>query len=93
MASQKHKTSGNSILRAIFVALSFLLQLGWLLVQVLALNNSPYIAAITHLIAVVAVLRLYSKPTNGAYKLPWIMLMMAMPVMEVLISKPARSVL
>lgn len=81
MASQKHKTSGNSILRAIFVALSFLLQLGWLLVQVLALNNSPYIAAITHLIAVVAVLRLYSKPTNGAYKLPWIMLMMAMPIM------------
>ncbi len=81
MASQKRKRSGNSILRAIFVALSFLLQLGWILVQILALNNSPYVAAITHLIAVVAVLKLYSKPTNGAYKLPWIMLMMAMPIM------------
>ena len=81
MASQKRKRSGNSILRAVFVALSFLLQLGWILVQILALNNSPYVAAITHLIAVVAVLKLYSKPTNGAYKLPWIMLMMAMPVM------------
>jgi cardiolipin synthase len=64
-----------------FVALSFLLQLGWLLVQILALNNSPYIAGATHLIAVLAVLKLYSKPTNGAYKLPWIMLMMALPVM------------
>ena len=81
MASQKRKRSGNSILRAIFVALSFLLQLGWILVQILALNNSPYIAAATQLIAVLAVLRLYSKPTNGAYKLPWIMLMMAMPIM------------
>ncbi len=81
MASQKRKRSGNSILRAVFVALSFLLQLGWILVQILALNNSPYIAALTQIIAVLAVLRLYSTPTNGAYKLPWIMLMMAMPVM------------
>ena len=81
MATQKRKQSGNSILRAAFVALSFLLQLGWLLVQILALNNSPYIAAITQIIAIVAVLKLYSKHTNGAYKLPWIMLIMAMPIM------------
>ena len=81
MATQKRKRSGNSILRAAFVALSFLLQLGWILVQIRTLNNSPYIAAATHLVAVLAVLKLYSKPTNGAYKLPWIMLMMAMPVM------------
>ena len=81
MASQKRKQSGNSILRAAIVALSFLLQLGWIFLQILALNNSPYIAGATHLIAVLAVLKLYSKPTNGAYKLPWIMLMMAMPVM------------
>ena len=81
MKTKKRKRSGNSILRAIFVAISFLLQLGWILVQILALNNSPYIAAITHLIAVLAVLKLYSKPTNGAYKLPWIMLIMAMPIM------------
>ena len=81
MASSKRKTSGNSILRAVFVALSFLLQLGWILLQILALNNSPYIAALTYLVAVVAVLKLYSKPTNGAYKLPWIMLMMAAPIM------------
>ena len=81
MASQKRKRSGNSILRAVFVALSFMLQLGWILVQILALNNSPYIAAATQLIAVLAVLKLYSKPTNGAYKLPWIMLIMAMPIM------------
>ena len=81
MASQKRKQSGNSMLRAVFVALSFLLQLGWILLQILALNNSPYIAALTNLIAIVAVLKLYSKSANGAYKLPWIMLIMAMPIM------------
>ena len=81
MESKKRKQSGNSILRAVFVSLSFLLQLGWLLLQILALNNSPYIAAATNLIAVLAVLKLYSKHTNAAYKIPWIMLIMAMPVM------------
>ena len=81
MASQKRKKSGNSILRAVFVALSFLLQLGWILVQILALNNSPYIAALTSIIAIVAVLKLSSKHTDAAYKMPWIMLIMAMPIM------------
>jgi len=78
---KKRKKSGNSILRALFVGFSFLLQLGWIMLRILALNNSPYIAAVTGLIAIVAVLKLYSKHTNSAYKLPWIMLIMAMPVM------------
>ena len=81
MASRKYKKSRNSILRAIFVALSFLLQLGWILVRILALNNSPAIAALTGIIALIAVLKLYSKHTDAAYKMPWIMLIMAMPVM------------
>lgn len=81
MASQVRKKSGNSILRAVFVALSFLLQLGWIFVQLLALNNSPYVAVATNLIAVLVVLKLYSNHTNAAFKLPWIMLIMAMPIM------------
>ena len=81
MVSQKRKHSGNSILRAIVVGVSFLLQLGWILVQILALNNSPLVGAITRLVAILVVLKLYSKPTNAAFKLPWIMLIMAMPVM------------
>ncbi len=81
MENGKRKKSGNSILRAVFVALSFLLQLGWILVQVVALNNSPVVAALTHLMAVIVVLKLYSKHTNAAFKLPWIMLIMAVPIM------------
>ncbi len=82
MASKARKRSGNSILRAVFVALSFLLQLGWILVQILALNRySAYISGFTHLLAFLVVLKLYSKKTNGAIKLPWIMLIMAAPIM------------
>ena len=81
MEQKKRKRSGNSILRAVFVALSLLLQLGWIFVQILALNNSPYAAVITNIIAILVVLKLYSKHTNAAFKLPWIMLIMAMPVM------------
>ena len=76
------KSSGNSILRAVVVALSFLLQIGWIFGQILLWNRySAYVSSLTSLVAVIMVLRLYSKQGNTAYKLPWIMLIMAMPIM------------
>ena len=76
------KSSGNSILRAVVVALSFLLQIGWIFGQILLWNRySAYVSSLTSLVAVIVVLRLYSKQGNTAYKLPWIMLIMAMPIM------------
>ena len=78
----RRKKSGNSILRAVVVAVSLLLQIGWLLLIILELNHySTYISLVTSIIASLAVLRLYSKDTNSAYKLPWIMIVMALPVM------------
>ena len=78
----RRKKSGNSIPRACIVAVSLLLQIGWLLVIVLELNHySTYISLASSVIASLAVLRLYSKDTNSAYKLPWIMIVMAFPVM------------
>ena len=59
-----------------------LLQIGWLLLIILELNHySTYISLATSIIASLAVLRLYSKDTNSAYKVPWIMIVMALPVM------------
>ena len=82
MAKAPKKNSGNSILRAVVVAMSFLLQLGWILMWILEWNRySACISVLTGLLAVLVVLKLYSKQTNGAFKLPWIMLIMAMPVM------------
>ena len=82
MAVRNHNKSGNSILRAAFVAVCFLLQLGWILLLILRLNEySVYISAITGLISVLAVLRLSSRQTNSAYKIAWILLILTLPVM------------
>lgn len=76
------KPRRNSIIRAVFVGFSLVLQLGWLLLMILELNAySTYISLFTSLLTSLVVLRLYSKHTNSAYKIPWIMLMMALPVM------------
>lgn len=95
MHSDNHKKSGNSILRAAFVAISFLLQLGWILLMILRLNEySIFISAVTGLISVLVVLRLCSKPTNNAYKIAWILLILTLPVMGLslyLISQAAIS--
>ena len=72
----------NSIIRILFVAVSFLIQMGWILVRVQWLNEySNVISALTSLLALAVVLKLNSKPTDSAMKMPWIMLIMAFPVM------------
>ena len=78
---RKEKT-GNGILRLIFVAVALLVQILWILLRIQYLNAySERIAAITAILTVLVVLKLNSKPTNSAMKMPWIMLIMALPVM------------
>ena len=82
MDAGNRRKSGNSIMRAVFVGVSLLLQIGWLLLMILELNKySTYISLLTSVIAATAVLRLYSRRTNSAYKMPWVMLIMGFPVM------------
>ena len=80
MAKRKH--SSNSILRMIFVGLSLLFQIGWMLLLILKLNEySVWISLLTSILSATVVLRLYSRDTTAAMKMPWIMLIMAFPVM------------
>ncbi len=82
MPNTKYKPSGNAILRCVFVAVSVLLQAGWLLLLILVLNEySAPISAVSGFLSVIVVLKLYSKQTNAAMKMPWIMLMLVFPVM------------
>ena len=82
MEGKERKPSGNSIVRIAFVAVSVLFQAAWILVQLLKLNAySAWISLATGILSAVIVLKLYSKPTNAAMKMPWIMLIMAFPVM------------
>ena len=76
------KLSSNSIVRMALVALSVLIQLGWLLVLILKLNEYyAWISLATGFLAVAAVLKLCSMPTNTAQKLSWIVLILVFPVM------------
>ena len=76
------RRSSNSIVRIGFVAISLLIQIGWLLLSILKLNNySMWIALGTTVLSAVVVLKLYADPTNAAMKMPWIMLILVFPVM------------
>ncbi len=79
---KERKRSGNSILRMVFVAVSFLLQIFWLLALTIKLNAySGTLSLMTTVLSIVVVLRLNSKHTNTAMKMPWIMLILVLPVM------------
>lgn len=72
----------NSIARLAFVGISVVAQTAWLMVQVMALNRySVYISLATSLMAAAVVLKLHSKHTTSAMKMPWIMLILVFPVM------------
>ena len=82
MTNGKWKPRRNSVGRMIFVGISLILQLSWLMLMILELNTySTYLSLLTNVLTSLAVLRLYSKHTNAAYRMPWIMVMMALPVM------------
>ncbi len=82
MGKKEHKGSGNAILRLVFVGVAFLFQVGWLLLLILRLNEHfAWISLLTSGLALTAVLRLYSKHTNAAMKMPWILLISTFPIM------------
>ena len=82
MKTDKKRYRGNAVLRMVFVGLSIVFQVGWILLMILVLNDSyPWIEMITRILSVTVILQLNSKHTNSAYKMPWIMLIMAVPVM------------
>ena len=81
---RESKASGNSILRIVFVAVSLLFQVVWILALVLRLNAySVWLSLLTRFLALAVVLRLAAKHTESAMKLPWIILIMAFPVMGI----------
>ena len=77
------KDSGkNSIGRLVFVALSVLLQVIWICVQAMKLNRySTWISVATSVLTLVVVILLYGRRTNAAFKMPWIILILAFPVL------------
>ena len=76
------KTGGNAVLRAAFVAVSLLFQVGWLLLLILELNEySVWISLATSILSAALVLKLNARTGGSSMKMPWIMLILTFPVM------------
>ena len=82
MRQKKKQPSSNSIARMAFVAVALLIQISWILLRILWLNEySQRVSALTSLLSLGVVLKLNSKNTNAAMKMPWIMLILAFPIL------------
>lgn len=74
--------SKNSVGRLIFAILSFLLQTLWSVALAIWLNNySMVLSLLFTVVAIVAVMRIYCSQSNAAFKMPWIILILAFPVL------------
>lgn len=72
----------NSIGRLFFTIISILLQIGWIVILMIRLNNySAIISTGTSILALLLVLRIYGMHTNAAFKMPWIILILVFPIL------------
>lgn len=79
---KKYEKTGNGIPRMVVIAAAVLIQAVWIILRAELLNAySETISVITAVLALIVVLKINSKYTNSAMKIPWIMLIMAFPVM------------
>lgn len=77
-------TVKNSIGRLMFAFLSFLIQVFWSVTLALWLNTySAVIGMLFTIVAIAVVMRIYCGQGNAAFKLPWIILILAFPVLGI----------
>lgn len=82
MRAEEKTNVKNSVGRLIFVAIALILQVGWIVVMFLRLNEySTTINLLCTIAALVLVLRIYGKHELAAFKMPWIILILAFPLL------------
>lgn len=71
---------GNGIKKAVWVVIAIIIQIIWILWSVCYLRDKYQFAAWTiNIIAVILVINIYSHNETASIKMPWIMLIMALP--------------
>ena len=75
MIEENKSSMKNSVRRIIIAGIGVLIQIIWVVVLLMRLNEySQIITLLTVAIELVLVLAVYSMDTNAAFKLPWIIL-------------------
>ncbi len=86
MRSEEKTNVRNSVSRMIVVVLSILIQIGWLCLLVIGLNqHSAWISLASSLLAALMVLHIYVSRKNAAFKMPWIILLLLFPPLGVML--------
>ena len=72
----------NGVKRLVFAVLSVLFQVSWFTFFVVGLSSyHTYISIGFSIVALIVAVRLYGKHTDNALKMPWIIVILALPVM------------
>ena len=84
MIEENKSSMKNSVRRLIIAGVGVLIQIIWVVVLVMRLNQySQIITLLTVAIELVLVLAVYSMDTNAAFKLPWIILITVAPIVGI----------
>ena len=82
MEKSRKKWGRNSIVRIVLVGISIVIQMMWFVLRVQWLNDYyQHISVLTDILVIALLLRLNYKNVNPSMKIPWIILIMAFPVM------------
>lgn len=82
MRTEEKSSIKNSVGRLVFALISILLQVSWISFLVIRLNEySTVLSVFTTFLALLVVLKLYGMHTNAAFKMPWIILILVMPIL------------
>ena len=84
MIEENKSSMKNSVRRLVIAGIGVLIQIIWVVVLVMRLNQySQIITLLTVAIELVLVLAVYSMDTNAAFKLPWIILITVAPIVGI----------
>lgn len=82
MRAEEKSNVKNSVGRITFVGLSVLIQILWMVFIAVKLNEySSIIAFLSGVVAFAVAMHIYGKHENAAFKMPWIILLLASPVL------------
>ena len=78
---ESEASTGNGVKRLVFVIIALLLEIIFVILTATSLSNyQMWISVVLHILAVLLALWLYSQNITSAMKMPWIFLILAVPI-------------
>lgn len=82
MRTEQKTNLKSNIGRLLFVFISLVLQVSWFVLLFLKLSEySVFFTLFYSVVSLVVVLKIYGRPINAAFKMPWIIIVMAFPIL------------